>query len=665
MSEFLGVVTAIGQQKMAASIGGAVMTPSLIRVGDGNGAAIVPVEGMIDLVRRVGVAYPIISAGRDPGNANAWRFETLIPEADGPFEIREIGLFDAAGDMIAVARHPLVEKRSAAQGALMSLITQIIIPVSETAQIALNLLPDAGVSIFQQLRVGFMAVESATVANPPANPPLGASYVVPAAPTGAWAGMTGRIVQWNGNVWVNVLPPTGHLVVVQDRALDDATRWLRREAGGWVSARASETALGVVKLATKAQAQARADDTSAVTPRGLTGIVGAGVDFRTVINASTSAPPAAPALFDSYLIAAAPAPSGVWAGHAGKLATWDGAEWIIEQMRLGARIIDRSTAVTSANRELRQMTALAWSPVQATNTDFGHARRATPAEVRAGAQVNAYVVPEDLVGIGDQPIGSLPFPEIYTADARAAISVGASAGNGGEITVTGGEIVTLGQDMGDGMGRQRRVILPAAAFAGLAANSTYFVRLRLNGGAPEVYIQRGTLDEAEPVGLVGTPGAATLGGFCSTRLDVRLAKVTTGANGTAPVIRRYAVRSRHVFFGPKATGNVGWAVSWSSGIDSVAVAWNGDGSVSVNWNFIMDWDRKPVIWVPMASVWVSNATAVQYLGSTANRALMGPISSEQTSITGMVSDYAESQLVVAGNFSWYNWGADASLLLEA
>jgi hypothetical protein len=394
MSEFLATVTTIGQQKMAAAIGGTALAPALMRVGDGNGAPITPVEGMTDLVRRVGVAYPIIAAGRDPANANAWRFECLIPEADGPFEIREIGLFDAAGDMLAIAKHPLVEKRSTAQGALMSLATQMIVPVSETAQIILNIQPEASVSIFQQLRSGFMVVESAGVTVPPANPALGASYVVPAAPTGAWAGLTGRVVQWSGSVWVSALPPVGHLVVAQDQALDSATRWLRREAGGWVSAMASATVAGVTLLASKAKVAARTDDASAVTPLGLAGVVGAGIDFRTVINASTTTPPANPQLFDCYLIAAGPpAPTGAWAGHAGKLATWDGQAWIIEQLRIGARVIDRSTLVTSPNRELRQLTALTWTAVQATTTDFGHARRATDAEALAAADVAAFLTP--------------------------------------------------------------------------------------------------------------------------------------------------------------------------------------------------------------------------------------------------------------------------------
>lgn len=269
MSEYVGVVTAVGQQKLAAAIGGTALNLTTIMVGDGNGAPIAPHIGMTDLVRRVGVAYPIISSGRDPVNLTHWRVTALIPAADGPFDIREIAVFDAVGDMIAIAKHVLVEKRSPAQGAAIELTTDIVFPVSETAQVTVQIQPSAAVSILQMLRAGFCVVESAQVANPPANPALGVTYVVAAAATGAWVGLTNRLVQWNGTVWVSIDPPQGFLVIAQDRALDHPGRWLRRIAGGWVSASATREAFGVVRRATAAEAAARADVNAFVAPSDI------------------------------------------------------------------------------------------------------------------------------------------------------------------------------------------------------------------------------------------------------------------------------------------------------------------------------------------------------------------------------------------------------------
>lgn len=235
MSDYIGVITNIGQAKIAAAIGGTALNPTTIRVGDGNGAPITPNAAMTDLVRRVGVAYPIISSGRDPVNANHWRVTALIPVDDGPFDIREIGVWDAAGDMIAVAKHVLVEKRSPAQGAAVELLTDIVFPVSETAQVTVQVTPSAQVSIFQLLRAGFTVVESATLANPPGAPVLGQTHVVPAGATGAWNGLAGYLVQWNGIVWVAVNIPTGFVVVDQSKDRYAGNRWLERTATGWDS----------------------------------------------------------------------------------------------------------------------------------------------------------------------------------------------------------------------------------------------------------------------------------------------------------------------------------------------------------------------------------------------------------------------------------------------
>lgn len=249
MSDYIGVLTTKGQQKVAASIGGAALNLTTVRVGDGNGAAIVPAPGMIDLVRRVGAAYPIVASGCDPINATHWRVTALIPAADGPFDIREIGVFDAAGDMIAIARHVLVEKRSPAQGAAVELTTDIVFPVSDTAQVVVQIDLAAAVSIYQMLRPGFMSVESASLSAPPANPTVGATYVVGAAATGAWVGLTNRLAQWTGLIWTAVDAPQGFVVVAMDKAANDPARWLRRAVASWVSAVAATDAYGVARLA--------------------------------------------------------------------------------------------------------------------------------------------------------------------------------------------------------------------------------------------------------------------------------------------------------------------------------------------------------------------------------------------------------------------------------
>ncbi|MFT0892957.1 phage tail protein [Pseudochelatococcus sp. G4_1912] len=269
-NDYLGVLTLVGQQKLAAAIGGAPLVLQTIRVGDGNGAQITPNEAMIDLVHRVGNGYGILSSGVDPVNAQMWRVSALVPATDGPFDIREIGVFDADGDMIAIARHPLVEKRAPGQGVSVELTTDIVFPVSSTAQITVNLSTDVAVDLARLMRTPFIAVNSISVQTPPVSPVQGDTYLVPTAPTGAWNGAVGKLAMWNGIVWRIVSAPVGTII-----AASDTGRYWRRTATEWEEWVATTTRRGIVELATDAETQAGTDAERAVTPAGLTARVNA------------------------------------------------------------------------------------------------------------------------------------------------------------------------------------------------------------------------------------------------------------------------------------------------------------------------------------------------------------------------------------------------------
>lgn len=470
MSDFIGTVTNAGLAKIADAIGGTALNLATVRVGDGSGAPITPNPTMTDLVRRVGNAYPIVSAGRDPVNANHWRISALIPVEDGPFDIREIGVWDAAGTMIAVARHVLVEKRTPAQGAAVELLTDIVFPVSETAQVTVQVQPASQISILQMLRAGFTVVDSATVTAPPGTPALGRTHVVPADATGAWAGLAGYLVQWGGSVWSAVDVPAGFVVVAADKAVDANDRYLRRSPAGWVSAAASASAYGVTRLATPAEALARTNGNIAVSPTSLVGLIGAGLDFRTVISALVTAPPVAPTLGDAYLIPAGA--TGAWAGAIGAIATFNGDGWSIEVLRLGARIVDRSRSIGDELRELRQAELGVWTAVKASAADWGLARLASPAQIAAGAAADVVVsaaglhslakshsqngyqtLPGGLVmqwGLADPVTGvaitSVTFPIAFTAPPYSIVltDLAGSVNNVDQLGVRGGTITATG-----------------------------------------------------------------------------------------------------------------------------------------------------------------------------------------------------------------------------
>ena len=56
-----------------------------------------------------------------------------------------------------------------------------------------------------------MAVISAAVTAPPGSPAEGDRYIVPAAATGAWVGMTNMVAAWSGGGWVFYVPKAGWL----------------------------------------------------------------------------------------------------------------------------------------------------------------------------------------------------------------------------------------------------------------------------------------------------------------------------------------------------------------------------------------------------------------------------------------------------------------------
>lgn len=249
MGAFTGVITTAGAALIAGSIGGAALAITHIALGDGNGALINPAVGNTQLVHEVWRGA-ITAAGRDAANPAMWRFETEVPEAAGPFTIREIGLY-ANATLVAIARHPVTEKPLAVEGIATSLITEMAIPVSAAANVTVNFInDDAGVGLWRLLRAPFVSVNSATTTAPPGAPANGDVYLVPAAATGAWAGQTNKLAQWNGSIWTAFVAPTGTVV-----AAIDSGQYLKRTAGGWASF-----------FSTTAQAVAGEDLVTAMSP---------------------------------------------------------------------------------------------------------------------------------------------------------------------------------------------------------------------------------------------------------------------------------------------------------------------------------------------------------------------------------------------------------------
>ena len=139
--QFYTILTNVGKAKIAnATLLNSNLTLKTLKVGDGNGTYYNPTEDQEDLKNTVhecaiGAIYI------DKKNPNWIISETIIPGSVGGFTIREVGLFDAEGDMIAVGKYPETYKPVVANGASKDLNVRTIFEVSNAENVTLNLDP--------------------------------------------------------------------------------------------------------------------------------------------------------------------------------------------------------------------------------------------------------------------------------------------------------------------------------------------------------------------------------------------------------------------------------------------------------------------------------------------------------------------------------------------
>lgn len=254
------LTTTAGQAAIAADLaGGADLVLSHVAFGDSNGVPYAPNEAQVSLVNekyRSTIASVAVVAG-------AIVVDAVIP-ADTPdgsgrpshgFSIAEAGLYSAAGTLIGVARMGNGYKPPPSSGQAAIATFRFKLPVANPSAISVVIDPQAQLQLGRNVRPFWMTVDGVQNA-PPGAPAVGATYVIGAAPTGAWAGFANRLAQWVG-VWALASAPEGHLVCDLSKAENDAARFLKRTAAGWASAAASEAEFGFARLATISETATR------------------------------------------------------------------------------------------------------------------------------------------------------------------------------------------------------------------------------------------------------------------------------------------------------------------------------------------------------------------------------------------------------------------------
>jgi len=140
-TKYFALLTNQGAAKLAnaAALGSKVNIASM-GVGDGGGTLPTPDAAQTKLIGEKRRAQ-LNSLTVDAANSSQIIAEQIIPESEGGFWIREIGLYDADGVLIAVANCPETYKPQLAEGSGRTQTVRMILIVNSTAAVTLKIDP--------------------------------------------------------------------------------------------------------------------------------------------------------------------------------------------------------------------------------------------------------------------------------------------------------------------------------------------------------------------------------------------------------------------------------------------------------------------------------------------------------------------------------------------
>lgn len=157
--KYFTLVTDIGTRKMMQAVHeGKKISIVEFAVGDGNGECKVPDAGAT--VLRNEVWRGNVNGCRVSGESeNVMVVESLIPADVGGFTIREMGVFDDEGDLIAVCNTPETAKVHIVDGVLSELTLQMEIILTNADSVNLTLAPGILMATKEDLEILRVKIE--------------------------------------------------------------------------------------------------------------------------------------------------------------------------------------------------------------------------------------------------------------------------------------------------------------------------------------------------------------------------------------------------------------------------------------------------------------------------------------------------------------------------
>ncbi len=237
---YFAIPTNAGQAKISNALAlGIPLKITHMAVGDGNGQPVTPNPAQTALVREKRRA-PINTLFQDPLNLAQLVAEQIIPEDVGGWWIREIGLYDETGTLVAISNSPDTYKPLLSEGAGRTQTVRMGLIVSDTSAVELKIDPSVVLATRKYVD-DVMAAHKQSREHPDASESA--------------KGFTRYATQAEVNESVAANQKTDAVITV--KAL-----W------GWVK-QASETVLGLMKVATQAQTSAGTADDLVITPKKL------------------------------------------------------------------------------------------------------------------------------------------------------------------------------------------------------------------------------------------------------------------------------------------------------------------------------------------------------------------------------------------------------------
>lgn len=148
MSNFYTLLTRTGAALHAnAQVQQTTVPWTHMRLGDGNGALVMPTETQTGLVRQVHV-LPITDIAVHPDNPNWVIAEAVVPSDVGGWTVRETAIYGGAdgNTCIAVGNYPETYKPVLAEGAGREMVMRMVVQISSVATVKLQIDPAVAIA---------------------------------------------------------------------------------------------------------------------------------------------------------------------------------------------------------------------------------------------------------------------------------------------------------------------------------------------------------------------------------------------------------------------------------------------------------------------------------------------------------------------------------------